>query len=303
MIESFQSGKLVWWNLKNPTVADLEEITRAHDVPVSLVSDALAPVPRNYAVAFDDTIKVALDFPVVKRIDADHPYEVKFLVRKQSLITFQYEEMEGLDRFKKQFEVLTALKKTSKKLTGYHLFFSLMNELYNTSSSKLDYVESNLSNIETDIFNENERQMVVEIAKANKRLISYRHTLLAHEDVLLELESLMVSLSYTEHESDVRNLHKSYQLLLHRANSLFETLNAIRAANDSMLNTKQNEAIKTLTIMAFITFPLTLFSSMFGMNTEASPIIGHPHDFWIIVAIMISVTVFFFGFFKYKKWI
>ena len=69
-----------------------------------------------------------------------------------------------------------------------------------------------------------------------------------------------------------------------------------------MLTTKQNETIKTLTIMAFITFPLTLFSSMFGMNTEGTPIIGHQYDFWIIIAVMCTVAVFFFAFFKYKKW-
>lgn len=302
MIEHFQAGKLQWLNLKNPTVADIEEITGTNDIPPPLVSDLLAPVPRNYALFTDDIMKVAIDFPVVKRIDALHPYEVKFLVGKLTLITVQYEEMEGLDRFKKQFEVLTALKKTSKKLSGYHLFFSLMNELYNTSSSKLDYVESSLSNIETEIFNDNERQMVVEIAKTNKRLIAYRHTLLAHEDVLIELEALMETHAHHEHRSDVINLRKSYLLILHRANALFETLTAVRTANDSMLNTKQNETIKTLTIMAFITFPLALFSSMFGMNTEATPIIGHSHDFWIIVSIMVCVTTIFFIFFKYKKW-
>lgn len=303
MTERFQAGKLTWLNLKNPTEDDLGTITREYGVPPSLMGDLLAPVPRNYAHQIDDVIKVAIDFPVVKRIDAGHPYEVKFIIMKQVLVTIQYEEMEGLDRFKKQFEVLTALKKTSKKLTGFNLFFSLMNELYSTSSSKLDYVESNLANIESEIFNDNERQMVVEIAKTNKRLISYRHTLLAHEDVLLELEELFCTSSPDSHKNDVRNLRKSYQILLHRANSLFETLTAVRTANDSMLNTKQNETIKTLTIMAFVTFPLALFSSMFGMNTTASPIIGHPFDFWIIVGIMITVTLCFFAFFRYKKWL
>jgi magnesium transporter len=70
-----------------------------------------------------------------------------------------------------------------------------------------------------------------------------------------------------------------------------------------MLTTRQNEIIKNLTIMAFITFPLTLLSSMFGMNTTSSPILGHPADFWIIVGIMLSGGVGFFTFFKYKRWL
>lgn len=303
MIERFSSGKLFWINLKNPLAEEVQEVVTAYKVPPSLVGDLLTPVPRNYAISAGDTTKVVIDFPVVKRIDATHPYEIKFIFSKKILITVQYEEMEALDRFKKEFEVLTILNKTSKKLTGINLFFSLMNELYINSASKLDYVEATLADIESDIFKDNERQMVVEIAKTSKRLIAYRHTLRAHEDMFYEIEPLFVELNDGDYVDDLAALQKTYSILFHRTNSLFETLSAIRAANDAMLNTKQNETVKTLTIMAFITFPLTLFSSMFGMNTVATPILGNEHDFWIIVGMMTMVTIFFFSFFKYKKWI
>ena len=60
--------------------------------------------------------------------------------------------------------------------------------------------------------------------------------------------------------------------------------------------------MKILTIMAFITFPLTLFASMFGMNTHTTPIVGYPGDFWIILGIMVIVSAGLFSYFKYKKW-
>jgi Mg2+ and Co2+ transporter CorA len=303
MTERLTTGRLIWVNLKNPTGDEVAEVTKEYNIPLSLTGDLLTPVPKNYAVKNDGFVKIAMDFPVVKRIDAEHPYEIKFLIGKAVLITIQYEEMEALDRFKKQFEVVTMLGKTSKKLTGAHLFFSLMNELYTTSSSKLDYLESGLADIEAEIFNDNERQMVIEIAKANKRLIAYRHVLRAHEDVFFEVEPLFIEAYKGLHNADIGAMRKTYSMLYHRTNALFDTLTAVRAANDAMLNTKQNEAIKTLTIMAFITFPLALFSSMFGMNTEQTPIIGHAYDFWIIVGIMCLVTCCFFVFFKYKKWI
>ncbi len=302
MIERLISGKLTWVNLKNPIPEEIHEVVEEYDIPPSFVSDLLTPVPRNYAHEDDEFIKIAMDFPVVKRIEVEHPYEIKFIIGKQVLVTIQYEEMEALDRFKKQFEVLTTLGKTSKKLTGMNLFLSLMNELYMTSTSKLDYVESALADIEAEIFNENERQMVVEIAKTSKRLIAYRHVLRAHEDVFFDAEPLFTKLYDGQYHADFSNLRKMYMMLIHRTNTLFETLSAIRDANDAMLTTNQNETIKTLTIMAFITFPLTLFSSMFGMNTEATPIIGHKYDFWIIIGVMICVSIFFFSFFKYKKW-
>ena len=61
--------------------------------------------------------------------------------------------------------------------------------------------------------------------------------------------------------------------------------------------------MKVLTIMAFITFPLSVIASIFGMNTKTLPIVGVPHDFWIIMGIMVFATIMFFALFKYKKWL
>ena len=61
--------------------------------------------------------------------------------------------------------------------------------------------------------------------------------------------------------------------------------------------------MKTLTTVAFITFPLTLIAGVFGMNAIAIPIIGYKYDFWIILGGMLLTTIVVFGFFKFKKWI
>ena len=61
--------------------------------------------------------------------------------------------------------------------------------------------------------------------------------------------------------------------------------------------------MKILTIMAFVTFPLSLIAAIFGMNTVYIPIIGTPGDFWIVMGIMGFATFLMFLYFKRKKWI
>jgi magnesium transporter len=82
-----------------------------------------------------------------------------------------------------------------------------------------------------------------------------------------------------------------------------EYLQEIRKTNDSLLTTKQNEIMKTLTIMAFVTFPLTVITGTFGMNTTHTPILGLHGDFWIVIGIMITMTSSFFIYFIWKKWL
>lgn len=301
MIERFSQGKVSFVNMHTPTNEEVHEVMTEYNIPPTLLNDALSPIPQNYVMVVDNVIKMVVDFPVVKRIDAQHQYEVKFLITKHALIIIGYEEMEAIDRFKKQFEVVSVLHK-KQRLTSAHLFLALMSEFYQTSATKLDYINSILSDIEAEIFNDNEKQMVIDIAKTGKKLIAFRHVLRTHEDVLMGLRPLFGSMFKDIVHEELSGLNHTYYLLLNRTNASFETLNALRDTNMATLTAKQNEIIKTLTIMAFITFPLTLFSSMFGMNTEATPIIGHRHDFWIIVGTMLTGAIFFFSLFKFKKW-
>lgn len=302
MIERFPTGKLLWINLKNPTSEEIQEVMHEHEVPPALMSDFGMPVPKCTAVELDKMIKITLDFPVVKRLDLQQKFEVKFILGKNLLITAQYEEMEAIDKFKKQLEVIATLHRTSKLATAAHLFFSLFEELYNSCRTKLDYVESLLSDVEGNIFKDTERQMVIDLSEISKKLIAFRHIMKAHDDVLDAAQPLFEKLFKQAYAAEFQSIRTQYLSLIRRTSTLFETLTELRETNFGLLTTKQSEIMKTLTIMAFITYPLTLFSSMFGMNTEATPIIGNAHDFWIIVTIMVSITVCFFIFFKFRRW-
>ena len=70
-----------------------------------------------------------------------------------------------------------------------------------------------------------------------------------------------------------------------------------------MVSTKQNEVMKGLAIMAFVTFPLSLIATIFGMNTHYLPIVGMRGDFWVIIGAMLFLTACFFWYFKRKRWL
>jgi magnesium transporter len=89
---------------------------------------------------------------------------------------------------------------------------------------------------------------------------------------------------------------------MRRLAALTESASELRETNHALVSTKEGEVMKTLTIMAFVTFPLTLFSSLFGMNATHMPFMGRDYDFWIIVGIMVTIAISFFTYFRYKRW-
>ena len=303
MLERYTNNKLTWVDLREPTIDEIREVMEEYSVAPELMSDLTRPVPRSEAVHAPGSVKITLDFPVVRNTHIESAQEIKFIVSKTHLVTVRYEDIAAVHQFSKELEVISALDKTGKKAHGGHLLIALLTTLYDALSQKLDYIESRLSDIEKEIFDEHEKEMVPEISNVSRRLITFRQTLSVHEEVfdtaLVPLEALFGK----TFRRNVEELKAHFGYLMRRVTALNEALEELRDTNNALLTTKQNEIMKILTIMAFITFPLTLFTSMFGMNTKTLPIVGREGDFWMILGIMAAVTVGFFGYFKYKRWI
>lgn len=303
MIERFNGGKLTWIDMVNPTSDEIREVMEEANLPPELVSDLSAPIPRSSAVAVGNVVKVTLDYPIVKRTDINHPHEIKLLATKTHLVSVHFEDIEAIHRFQKEFELLSILKNTKSKASGGHLLNAIMMFLYNSLNAKLDYLETKLVDVENEIFKGREKEMVFEISNISRRIISFKHVLATHAQVLDDLMELIETAFTKEHKTGVLEIHEQYLFLSSRVGTINETMDELRETNMALLTTKQNETMKILPILAFITFPLTLFTSMFGMNTSTTPIIGQPGDFWIIVGVMAVVSIGFFGYFKYKDWI
>ena len=302
MIDRYTYKKLTWLDVIHPTAEDIRMLFDECGLPTDFSGDLTSMTPRSETRCYKGVLKITLDWPLVKRTDITHPHEVKFIATKTHLITIRFEDITAIHSFAKEFEVLSLLPKSVKNATGAHMLLNLLRHMYTNLDEKLDYLGSEIQRVEENIFNDNEKEMLFEISAISRRLISFRHTLATHEGALMDLRTGIAEAFGKEHVATVSKMNVSYAYLLQRVAALSNTLDELRDTNSALLSTKQNEVMKILTIMAFITFPLSLFTSMFGMNTVTTPIVGHEYDFWVILSIMAVVSVGFFAFFKYKKW-
>lgn len=301
MIERYEHKKLTWLDVSNPTHEEIREIIAEASIPSEFANDLTVMVPHSETFYKKGSLKITLDFPIVKRTDINHPHEIKFLVTKTHLITIRFEDIEAIHHFSKEFEVMCVLN-NEKNATPAKLFITMLNYVYDAMYLKLDFLESKMKDIEEEIFNEHEREMVFEISSVGRKIISFKQALASHENALIRLRVGLGFAFGKSFEAHVDKLEHHYRSLTRHSFALSHTLNDLRDTNMALLSTKQNETMKIFTILAFITFPLTLFTSLFGMNTATTPIVGEEGDFWIIVGIMAVVSVGFFALFKYKRW-
>ncbi|MDP3402393.1 MAG: CorA family divalent cation transporter, partial [bacterium] len=180
-----------------------------------------------------------------------------------------------------------------------------LGHLYTSIGEEIERVGRRLERIEQDIFAGKERQMVRAISNTGRVLLRFETSLARHEEPLTEFlaglsTSSLLGTYFEEHAAKIASRRAHAKSL---ASSYREIAHELRITNDSLLNTSQNEVMKILTIMAFVTFPLSLIASVFGMNTEYLPFVGQPGDFWIVVGIMVALTITFFAYFRMKRWL
>lgn len=302
MITKYHYKTVTWHDVVNPSNEDVRLLFKECKLPAAFSGDLTSMTPRSEAKAENNAIKLTLDFPVVKRTDITHPHEIKFIAIKKHLITIRFEDIQAIHKFTKEFEMSALLKKDTSA-DGAHLLLVMMTYLYQGLEEKLDYLESKMQSVEQSIFADDEKRMLFEISGISRRLITFRHTIHTHETALDDLTQHIITTFGLKYEPRLKKLEATYYHLMRRVQSMSSTLEDLRNTNNALLTAKQNEVMKIFTIMAFVTFPLSVLTSLFGMNTNSTPLVSAEHGFWYIVAIMSILSIIFFAYFRYKRWI
>jgi len=305
MITRYKHNKITWVDLESPTNEEIHEIMGEFELPPGVAEELLLPTVKPRVELYGDyIIYLILHFPASKHSHtSEKNQEVDFIIGKDFLITTRYDTIDPLHKFAKIFEVSSIIDKDHIGEHAGSVFYHMIKKLYGAIEHELEYVRDALDDIECKIFEGREKEMVFELSKVSRELLHFKQALLLHRTILESFEISAKTFFGNDFSHQLRSIIGDYYKIQGFINTNTDSLVELRETNNALITTKQNEIMKTLTIMAFVTFPLSLFASIFGMNTKTLPLTGFDGDFWIISGGMAAATVFFFAFFKYKRWL
>ncbi len=303
MISRYKYRDLTWIDLESPTKEEVREIMEEHNVHPLVADELLSPTLRPKVDLYDNLIYLIMHFPVVYSMHGrSGGQEIDFIIGKNFLITTHYELVDPLHEFSKVFEVNSILGKSDMSTHAGYLFFYIIKELYRGLTIELDHIAEELENIEEKIFKGEEVKMVESISRVNRDLLNVKQAIRPHKETLDSFEIAGKQFFGEEFTYHLQTISGEYYKVFNILEGQKETLLDLRITNDSLLTTKTNEIMKILTIVAFITFPLTLIAGIFGMNAEYMPFVGQDQDFFIILGLMVVTVFIMFTYFKFKKW-
>ena len=246
---------------------------------------------------------LVLHFPVLKngKIVAG---EVDFFIGHGFLISVHNGGLKALNNLfnlgKKSPDSLLSYSVESSAVLLYEILGHLTDETYRL----LDDNSVKINEIEELIFDRQQKEAVMEILSLRRNIINVRRIVQNHKNIfqqLMTMDSTLVEKSA---------IKKYYNNLIEQAKRIWEMLDNQREivevlynTNESLLNNRMTDIMKTLTIFSVIVFPLTLLAAVFGMNVPSMPLVSLPYGFWWIVVVMLFGVAGMLIFFKIKKWL
>lgn len=304
MIYRYSHKGVTWIDIDHPTDEDVNTIIKEFGIDPQIAKEISTPSKKPRVELSGDCIYLVLHFPVFKHSHTEKTeQEVDFIIGKDFLITARYDTMDSIHKFGKKIEVSTILDKKNIEYPAGYIFYIILKEIYHSIFDELAYIESWIKEIETKIFKGNEREMVFALSNVSRTLLDFKKTTDMHKEVLITLEIAGKRLFGDHFPYYTRTALEEYHKIQNAIKSNMEVVVELRETNNSLLDTKQNEITKILTILAFIAVPLSLIVSVFQIDTVSRPIIGTPFDFWILIGFIFLAGATMFSFFKFKGWL
>ena len=249
---------------------------------------------------------MTLLFPVFNRQTGSiYITEVDFFINSNQITTVHANDLWPLKEiFKKYKDDPKALQKLINDNPGT-LVYEILSRLLQHLFPMLTNISKDIDSIEKVIFSGQEKRMIKDILMAKRNIVNFRRSMQSHKNVITKLiEKGPQFFSCARLNIYFKNLVANTKDIWDLLETYKETITNLEDTNNSLVSSRLNYIMKTLTIFSVIVFPLSLFAAIFGMNTIISmPFVEHPQGFWIVVSMMAIGILLMLIVFKKKKWL
>ncbi|HOD96728.1 MAG TPA: magnesium transporter CorA family protein [Candidatus Paceibacterota bacterium] len=300
MIKELHS-KISWLDIVNPTEEELSDLQKRFHLHPLIISELKNPSTRTKIEVYDGLMFIVYYLSNYnEKTQISEAIEIDFLLTKDALVSVRYQNFKLIDNL---FEKIKNDPSNLLNKTPAHLLHYILEEGLTFSLRQLAHINGKIKKIEDAIFKSNPKSLIEQIAIVKRDILDQRLIARPQHSILESLKERGVQFFGKDLEIYFNDLLGDYEKLWMNLDNLKETIESLENTNNTFFESRTNEIMKILTILAFITFPLTLISSIFSMNTAYMPFVNSPYGFWYVIGLMVLLALLFLAVFKIKKWL
>ncbi len=308
-VESVAFQDVTWINIEKPSRRQMSYLERAfHFHPLDL-DDCLSKVQLPKVDEYDDYLFIVLHFPVfLRRARVTHSTQVGIFIGKDYIVTVHAGNLRPLANLFQECQSDESARQENMGRSPTYLLYRLVDRMVDYCFPILNKIISNIEKVEDDIFDERALNTVQEISILRRDIIAFRRINWPLRAVIGSMERRVSRFSgKDEKEMDVYfgdvvdHLDKIWSAL----DEYKEIIEGLSDTNNSLTSNRINEVMRVLTIFATIMMPLTVVSSIYGMNVPLPGGLqsGSFISFIVVIIFMAMIGGSMLFYFHRKHWI
>lgn len=295
----FQNQQIKWFNILNPSPAELEEIATQYNFLRLTIEDSLEPghLPKFES---DENISFLLirffdkENLHQKNIVREFSHKISLYYGKDFIITVHQKDTSIIDQIFKKY-----INKTEpQKVTRKGIIYQIIAETLQTFEAPAEEMDEEINALEELIFNNNLGHLNLKTlyhlkreAAACKKILDYT------------LEALKEYSLSNNKTSTLQDLKEDCIKMLHLHTQIVEDVQNLLSIYLSLNSQKSNEIMKTLTIFSAFFLPLTFIVGVYGMNFMYMPELNYKWGYPICMLSMLAIVIIIYLWFKRKKYL
>ena len=295
----------VWVDLEQPSESEVRQVAQEFSISERIETELLSPSPAPLVAGDENVLLLVLHFPSHGNEDGEpKSQEVDVVIGRHCILTVRYEVIAPLHHLQKLLETQKIIVGRAPMTTDV-LVEVLFAHLYASVRDHTNHIASRLVRTEELMFSGHERNTVRAISVISREFLHLEAALANQEGPLSRFlktleERKFFSASFSERAARIiaERAQVDHLIRTHRA-----VATELRETNAALLEARQNEIMKTLTVITFIMLPLELITLIFGMHLPGTPFEHSAEGFWIVVAAMVILVGLLTSVFARKRWL
>jgi magnesium transporter len=296
---------LTWIHLDAPTLVEAQALAERFGWHPLDVEDVLSrrQRPKIDDYADEGYLFTVLHFPAYDRtIQRLNAVELDVFVGPDYVVTLPGAELKPVSRLFSRYEEDEELRDQIFSKGSGRLLYEVLRDLFDYCFPILDKIGHKLDSLEDDVFEGKSDEVVRDLSNAKQEIISYRKIIKPERSTLRVLERHVERFFHEDLEEYFDDIVDAAERIWDLLDNYKEVIEALESTNESVINHRQNDILRILTVFSVILLPLTLISGIFGMNVKF-PGFDTAWAFWTVFGVMVCAAIGMLGFFRYKRWL
>jgi magnesium transporter len=296
--------EIIWHDISSPQEKDIQFVKETFNPHPVILEELKTPSSRQKVEVYGDFLYLVLHFPVYDRIKKTSlPVEVDILAKEKEVITAHYEDVEPLKDLIEKCKVSPGFKSLCLGETSAEFIYKLIENIFEFGQRQIRHISEKVTAISEGIFSGREKDMIKEISVAKRDILDFRRILRHMQWTLESLEKKSEGFFGVEKKVFFDDLLGDYSRLWNIAENYKDTIESLEITNQTLLSSKIDEVMRLISILAFLLAPFTVVGTLFQINTQFTPLIGSPYDWWIAFILMVAGSVMLYIYFKRRGWL